>query len=96
MENCANWLEPNIVDNPKDYMQSHFWGLNLSRAWMLEGIISGLANGDRRIETLRSAAVHHRRHGLTDIVIEHYAASHWLGTFAVYLLTNRGLQGQII
>lgn len=77
-------------------MQSHFWGLNLSRAWMLEGIISGLANGDRRIETLRSAAVHHRRHGLTDIVIEHYAASHWLGTFAVYLLTNRGLQGQII
>ena len=95
IENSANWLEPAKVDNPKDYTQSHFWGLNLSRAWMLEGIISGLANSDRRIETLRSTAVHHRHNGL-DVVIEHYAASHWLGTFAVYLLTNRGLQGQII
>ncbi|WP_368736757.1 DUF2891 family protein [Nostoc sp. CHAB 5715] len=36
-----------------------------------------------------------RQHGLADIVSEHYAASHWVGTFAVYLLTNRGLQGQI-
>jgi len=96
IENSAYWLEPNIVDNPQDYIQSHFYGLNLSRAWMLEGIISGLANSDRRIETLRSAAVYHRRYGLANVVSEHYAGSHWLGTFAVYLLTNRGLQGQII
>jgi len=96
IDNSANWLQPPGVDNPKDYMQAHFYGLNLSRAWMLEGIISGLANSDRRIETLRSAALHHRHHGLADIVSEHYAASHWVGTFAVYLLTNRGLQGQII
>jgi len=95
VENTANWLEPNIVDNPKDYMESHFHGLNLSRAWMLEGIISGLLNGDRRIKTLRSVAVHHRRSGLAGVVSEHYAASHWLGTFAVYLITNRGLQRQI-
>ncbi|MEH1868237.1 MAG: DUF2891 domain-containing protein [Nostoc sp.] len=91
IDNSEIWLEPTRVDNPQDYMQAHFYGLNLSRAWMLEGIISGLANSDRRIETLRSAALHHRQHGLTDVVIEHYAASHWLGTFAVYLLTNRGL-----
>ncbi|WP_244142197.1 DUF2891 family protein [aff. Roholtiella sp. LEGE 12411] len=77
-------------------MQSHFHGLNLSRAWMLEGIISGLPNDDQRIETLRCAAVHHRRSGLADVISEHYAASHWLGTFAVYLITNRGLQKQYV
>ncbi|KAB8335059.1 DUF2891 domain-containing protein [Scytonema tolypothrichoides VB-61278] len=96
VDNSVNWLEPLKVDNPKDYMQSHFHGLNLSRAWMLEGIISGLPNDDRRIETLRACAVHHRQSGLADVVSEHYAASHWIGTFAVYLITNRGLQRQII
>jgi hypothetical protein len=96
VENTANWLEPVKVDNPQDYMQSHFHGLNLSRAWMLEGIISGLSKSDRRTETLRSAAVQHRQTGLAHIVSEHYAATHWVGTFAVYLTTNRGLQRQII
>ncbi|MBW4688848.1 MAG: DUF2891 domain-containing protein [Komarekiella atlantica HA4396-MV6] len=94
IENTVNWLEPVKVNNPQDYMESHFHGLNLSRAWMLEGIISGLPNDDQRIETLRSAAVQHRQSGLANVVSEYYAASHWLGTFAVYLITNRGLQRQ--
>ncbi len=87
----SNWLKPVEVDDSEDYSQSHFYGLNLSRAWMLEGIISGLPNGDRRIKTLHNTAVVHRDIGLANAVSEHYAGSHWLGTFAVYLTTSRGL-----
>ncbi|WP_414621515.1 DUF2891 domain-containing protein [Calothrix sp. CCY 0018] len=87
----TNWLKPVQVDDSEDYMQAHFYGLNLSRAWMLEGIISGLPNQDKRINTLQNTATIHRQIGLANAVSEHYAASHWLGTFAVYLTTSRGL-----
>ena len=72
-------------------MQAHFYGLNLSRAWMLEGIISGLPDDDKRINTLQNTAKIHRQIGLENAVCEHYAGSHWLGTFAIYLTTSRGL-----
>ena len=91
VDDSTNWLKPVEVDNSEDYMQSHFYGLNLSRAWMLEGIISNLPNSDRRINTLHNTADIHRQIGLANAVSEHYAGSHWLGTFAVYLTTSRGL-----
>jgi hypothetical protein len=84
-------LKPVEVNDSQDYMQSHFYGLNLSRAWMLEGIISGLPDEDTRIKTLDNTANIHRQIGLANAVSEHYAGSHWLGTFAVYLTTSRGL-----
>ncbi|AFY58397.1 Protein of unknown function (DUF2891) [Rivularia sp. PCC 7116] len=87
----TSWLNPVEVNDAEDYMQAHFYGLNLSRAWMIEGIISGLPNGDRRIKTLINTAAVHRQLGLANAVSEHYAGSHWLGTFAVYLATSRGL-----
>lgn len=87
----TNWLNPVNVNDSEDYMQAHFYGLNLSRAWMLEGIISGLPNGERRIKTLHNIANIHRQIGLENAICEHYAGSHWLGTFAVYLTTSRGL-----
>ncbi len=96
VEDAANWLEPVKVADPKNYLRSHFYGLNLSRAWMLEGIASGLPAGDRRIATLRSTAVLHRRSGLAGVGSQHYAGSHWLGTFAVYLVTARGLRQQTV
>ncbi|YAF98734.1 MAG: DUF2891 domain-containing protein [Nodularia sp. CChRGM 3473] len=89
-ETALQSLKPVQVDNPNDYLQSHFRGLNLSRAWMLEGIISRLPNGDSRLDTLHSLAVLHRQFGLANVVSDHYASSHWLGTFVVYLVTARG------
>ncbi|MEO1372891.1 MAG: DUF2891 domain-containing protein [Cyanobacteria bacterium J06635_10] len=91
IDDSTNWLKPVEVDNSEDYMQSHFHGLNLSRAWMLEGIIANLPNSDRRINTLHNTADIHRQIGLANAALEHYAGSHWLGTFAVYLTTSRGL-----
>lgn len=36
-------------------------------------------------------AIQHRKIGLAKAINENYASSHWLGTFAIYLVTNRGL-----
>ncbi|MBE9050788.1 DUF2891 domain-containing protein [Nostocales cyanobacterium LEGE 11386] len=90
-EEQRHWLAPVQVTNPNDFLQSHFRGLNLSRAWMMEGIISGLPIDDCRVDVLRCAADLHRQFGLIDVADEHYSSSHWLGTFAVYLVTARGL-----
>jgi hypothetical protein len=71
---------------------AHIDGVNLSRAWMLEGIAAGLPATDGRGAALRAAARAHRDAGLVGVTGEHYEGGHWLGTFAVYLLTGRGLR----
>jgi len=88
----ADWLAPGIVTDPTDPKLAHLDGLNLSRAWMLEGIAAGLPERDQRIAALRAAAAVHREKGLAAVTGEHYEGGHWLGTFAVYLVTGRGLR----
>ena len=87
----AGWLKPGIVTDATDGKLVHLDGLNLSRAWMLEGIAQGLPQKDSRVRSLRAAAAIHRQAGLDAITGEHYEGGHWLGTFAVYLVTGRGL-----
>jgi len=84
-------LQPVVSPDPSDPKFSHLDGLNLSRAWMLKGIASGLPEQDGRIATLRRLEESHAQAGLAAITGEHYVGSHWLGTFAVYLLTGRGI-----
>lgn len=86
------WLEPAVVTDPSDGKLAHLDGLNLSRAWMLEGIAAGLPAGDERLPALRAAARQHREAGLAAVTGEHYAGGHWLASFATYLVTRRGLQ----
>src|SRR6185437_6257117 len=38
----GDWLEPGVVTDPGDPKLAHLDGLNLSRAWMLEGIAARL------------------------------------------------------
>ncbi len=85
------WLVPAVVTDPSDPKLAHLDGLNLSRAWMLEGIASGLPAGDRRLGSLRAVAAAHRKAGVASVTGEHYEGGHWLGSFAVYLVTGRGL-----
>jgi len=87
----VSWLEPEIVTDPTDPKLAHLDGLNLSRAWMLEGMASGLPPADRRLPALRAAATKHRERGLAAVTGEHYEGGHWLGSFATYLATGRGL-----
>jgi hypothetical protein len=86
------WLAPGVVTDPTDPKLAHLDGLNLSRAWMLEGMASALPGGDARVPALRAAAAVHREKGLRAVTGEHYEGGHWLGTFAVYLVTSRGLR----
>jgi hypothetical protein len=87
----AVWLTPVVSPDRSDPKLAHLDGLNLSRAWMLEGIISGLPKNDPRISALTAAAEAHRRAGLAAVTGEHYEGGHWLGSFAVYLTTARGM-----
>jgi hypothetical protein len=88
----ANWLPVAISPDPSDPKLAHLDGLNLSRAWMLEGILSALPGDDPRRSALVSAAEAHRRAGLAAVTGEHYEGGHWLGSFAVYLATQRGIR----
>jgi hypothetical protein len=87
----ASWLRAAVVTDRADGKLAHLDGLNLSRAWMLEGIASGLPAEDPRLPSLRAAAAAHREAGLAAVTGEHYEGGHWLGTFAAYLVTGRGL-----
>lgn len=86
------WLVPVNVSDPTDGKLAHFDGLNLSRAWMLSGVVAGLPAGDDRLPALEAAAEAHAQAGLVAVERDmDYAGSHWLGSFAVYLATCRGL-----
>jgi hypothetical protein len=93
-DTATPWLPPGVVTDPADPKLAHLAGLNLSRAWMLEGIAAGLPPGDQRRPALDAAARRHRDEGLASVTGEHYEGGHWLGTFAVYLVTERGLPGR--
>lgn len=87
----AEWILPAEATDRSDGKLAHLDGLNLSRAWMLEGIASGLPANDPRLPSLRAAAKAHREAGLEAVTGEHYEGGHWLGSFATYLVTGRGL-----
>jgi len=87
----ADWLAPGVVTDRSDPKLVHIDGLNLSRAWMLEGIAAGLPEGDRRARALTAAAAAHAAAALPAVTGEHYEGGHWLGTFATYYTTRAGL-----
>ena len=89
--NSGAWLPIGVVTDKTDGKLAHLDGLNLSRAWMLEGVAAGLPSGDPRRRALMAAAQTHAASGLAAVTGEHYAGGHWLGSFATYLTTRRGI-----
>jgi hypothetical protein len=87
----GGWLAPGVVTDPADPKLGHLYGLNLSRAWMLHAIARSLPASDPRAAALIAAARTHTTAGMAGVMGEHYEGGHWLGTFAVYLETGRGL-----
>ncbi len=85
-------LQPQVVTDPSDGKLAHLDGLNLSRAFMLEGIAAAVLPSDPRRAKLRALATAHRTAGLNAVTSDHYEGSHWLGSFATYLVTGRGLR----
>jgi len=88
----ADWLTPGIVTDRSDPKLAHIDGLNLSRAWMLEGMAHGLPERDKRRGALLAAARAHADAALPAVTGEHYEGGHWLGTFAVYLTSRAGIR----
>ncbi|PHR53145.1 MAG: hypothetical protein COA47_17200 [Robiginitomaculum sp.] len=87
-----DWLTPGVVLDTTDGKLVHLDGVNLSRAWNLEMIGLALPINDRRRNALFAAAISHREASLLGLSGEHYSGGHWLGSFATYLTTGRGLQ----
>jgi hypothetical protein len=85
-------FEPTRVADFNDGKLYHLAGLNLSRAWMLEGILTKLSKSSPRRGKLSDLAATLRQVGLASITGEHYEGGHWLGSFAAYLVTGRGLR----
>jgi Protein of unknown function (DUF2891) len=88
------WLQPVVSPDPSDPKLAHLDGPNLSRAWMLQGMAAGLPSGDKRLPAIKAVEEEHRRAGLAAVTGEHYEGGHWLGSFAVYLVTQRGVSNQ--
>lgn len=82
---------PVIVSDPTDGRLVHLAGLDLSRAWTLNGIAQALPAGDARRALLTAAAKEHTEVGLDYVFSGFYEGDHWLASFAVYLLTGCGL-----
>jgi hypothetical protein len=87
----GDWLDVAVVLDASDGKLVHLDGLNLSRAWALEGIAEGLPQGDPRRAALLASAERHAESGIASVSAEHYSGSHWLGSFATYLTTRRGI-----
>ena len=90
-DGSSDWLSPAVVTDPTDGKLAHLDGLNLSRAWMLDGIASALAADDPRRSSFEAASRLHATAGLASVTGEHYEGGHWLGSFATYLVTRRGV-----
>ncbi|MEM9669193.1 MAG: DUF2891 domain-containing protein [Pseudomonadota bacterium] len=91
IDGTTDWLEPGIVLDASDGKLVHLDGVNLSRAWALEGIASALPENDPRQVALMASSSLHREIGIAAVSDEHYSGSHWLASFAAYLTTKRGI-----
>lgn len=80
-------LEPVTVPDRHDGHLVHLAGLNLSRAWMLEGIASVVPS-----DKVTAMVASHRAAGFAALDTLTYAGAHWLATFVAYLTTRRGLE----
>ncbi|KPP83265.1 MAG: hypothetical protein HLUCCA04_04075 [Oceanicaulis sp. HLUCCA04] len=94
-DGSADWISPGMVLDPTDGKLVHLDGFNLSRAWNLEAIAARLPEGDARIASLLAAADEHREAGVESVTEEHYEGSHWLASFATYLVTAKALEAQL-
>lgn len=89
-DGSADWLAPAIVLDASDGKLVHLDGVNSSRAWNLYNIAHALPDDDPRRASLVAAADVHSLEGVAAVSDEHYSGSHWLASFATYLMTDRG------
>lgn len=88
----GSMMQPVEVSDVTDGHLVHLAGLDLARAWTMNGIARSLPADDSRRKTLEASVAAHAKLGLTYVTSGHYEGEHWLATFAVYHLTESGLE----
>jgi hypothetical protein len=88
------WSRVAVAGDLDDPQIVHLVGLNLSRAWSMQGVVSVLDPRDRRHGNLERAMHAHAEAGLAQVFSGSYEGEHWLASFAVYYLTGAGLAAQ--
>ena len=83
-----NLMEIAVVSDRSDPQLGHLDGLNLSRAWCMRHIAAALPQDDPARWALEDAGHTHAIDALQHVATGHYEGEHWLGSFAVYLLTE--------
>lgn len=81
-------LTPVTVVDPSDGQLAHWAGLNLSRSWMMTSLADALPDAHPTSVSLRRGAADHATAGVPMASHDDYMISHWVPTFAVYLLTD--------
>lgn len=84
-----NLLEIAVVSDRSDPQLGHLDGLNLSRAWCMRHVAAALPKDDPARWVLEDAGHTHAVDALQHVATGHYEGEHWLGSFAVYLLTEK-------
>jgi len=84
-----NLLEIAVVSDRSDPQLGHLDGLNLSRAWCMRHVAAALPKDDPARWVLEDAGHTHAIDALQHVATGHYEGEHWLGSFAVYLLTEK-------
>ncbi|WP_151673725.1 DUF2891 domain-containing protein [Patiriisocius marinus] len=81
----ANYqLEVGKVGDRSDGKLVHLDGLNFSRAW----VFYGLANQFSEYKHLKNIANQHVAYSYPNLLGDSYEGGHWLGSFAIYALTQ--------
>ena len=86
----APLARPPEVRDRHDPRIGHLIGLAFHRAWCFAGLADALPAGHPRRAAYRRLAVRHRDAGLGQMFDSGYGGSHWLASFAIYLLTGSG------
>ena len=86
----GGWAKAAEVSDLSDPRIVHLVGLNLSRAWTIQGVLSVLTADDPRRSVLERAEELHAKAGLAQVFSGHYEGEHWLATFAVYYASRAG------
>lgn len=79
-------LQPVQAVDLADGKGAHWAGLNFSRAWMLDQLQSALATNHPWVHDFRESVRSHLSAGMLSLGCNHYATTHWVGTFATYAL----------
>lgn len=83
-----NITQPPVVSDRSDMQIIHLDGLSLSRAWCMKGIAKALPKNDPRRAQLLKSAQNFINLTLPQIASGEYGGEHWLGSFAVYALSQ--------